>query len=353
MSTALRSLRKPIRLFYAPTPNGWKITLLLEHARIVRGGAGAHTLAGAQHEPEFLKISPNGRIPAIVDPNFDDLPIFESGAILMHLADNYAPQFLPAEQRSRVIQWLFWMNANLGPNAGQVSHFNYYAPQLAPDADHSYARGRYKAEYERLVSVMDRELKESAFLGGCDSATVADFACWPWIKPWRRWMGSTLAEAGYEHTYRWYEAIKKAPETDAALAVLKEEARRAAQARIARHERRRARQHVQGAAGQPAVKNASAISARISRENLAVESFARAAACTQENLQQQCAASRAEEPDRAPPPSARTASSVASSRAAPACSSATALTHSKCVRRSARPTARCRSRCCTAASCRR
>ena len=234
MSTALRSLRKPIRLFYAPTPNGWKITLLLEHARIPYEVVPVDLAAGAQHEPEFLKISPNGRIPAIVDPNFDNLPIFESGAILMHLADNYAPQFLPAEQRSRVIQWLFWMNANLGPNAGQVSHFNYYAPQLAPDADHSYARGRYKAEYERLVGVMDRELKESAFLGGCDSATVADFACWPWIKPWRRWMGSTLAEAGYEHTYRWYEAIKKAPETDAALAVLKEEARAAQRKRESR-----------------------------------------------------------------------------------------------------------------------
>ena len=108
------------------------------------------------------------------------------------------------------------------------------APQLAPDADHSYARGRYKAEYERLVGVMDRELKESAFLGGCDSATVADFACWPWIKPWRRWMGSTLAEAGYKPPYRWYEAIKKAPETDAALAVLKEEARAAQRKRESR-----------------------------------------------------------------------------------------------------------------------
>ena len=205
-------------------------------------GAGApydvlvvNLMKNEQTAADYLKHNPNGRTPTLIDRSVSPpVSVFESGAILMHLADNYAPEFLPAEQRSRVIQWLFWMNANLGPNAGQVSHFNYYAPQLAPDADHSYARGRYKAEYERLVGVMDRELKESAFLGGCDSATVADFACWPWIKPWRRWMGSTLAEAGYEHTYRWYEAIKKAPETDAALAVLKEEARAAQRKRESR-----------------------------------------------------------------------------------------------------------------------
>ena len=134
----------PIELHYSPTPNGWKVTMLLEEAALPYTVHPVDLLAGDQHTGSFLRISPNGRMPAMVDPNFDSLPIFESGAIMLHLAESYesARPFLPesVEERSHTIQWLFWVNAGLGPMAGQMSHFTYYAPKLNADADHTYAQ---------------------------------------------------------------------------------------------------------------------------------------------------------------------------------------------------------------------
>jgi GST-like protein len=231
---------KPIELFYAPTPNGWKVTLLLEEADIPYKVVPVNLQAGDQHQPSFLKLSPNGRMPAIVDPNYANakpLSIFESGAIMMHLAD--APyfqggrRFLPASgaARSDVLQWLFWVNAGLGPMAGQLSHFNYYAPKLDARADHSYAKRRYTAEYERLIGVMEAQLTSHEYLA-IDGYTIADMAAWPWVKPWRRWMGAGL-DKSYPHVFRWYEAIKAREATSKGLAVLREEAIKAQRAREA------------------------------------------------------------------------------------------------------------------------
>jgi GST-like protein len=223
---AATAAKVPIELHYAPTPNGWKVTLLLEEALMPYVVRPCDLGAGDQHSEDFLRISPNGRMPAIVDRNVGDgLAIFESGALMVHLCEHYAPQFLPTDAagRSQALQWLFWVNAGLGPMAGQVSHFSYYAPKLAPDADHSYSLDRYKREFERLISVMERQLSATAFLAG-DEYGVADMAAFPWVKPWRRWMGRGLDEAGFPNVFRWYEAIKARPATERAFAVLRNEA---------------------------------------------------------------------------------------------------------------------------------
>jgi GST-like protein len=216
-----------VELHFAPTPNGWKVTLLLEESGIPYAVVPVDMAAGDQHRPTFLAMSPNGRMPALRDPNHDAC-VFESGAIMLHLAERYpeAAPFLPPHERSAALQWLFWVNAGLGPMAGQCSHFLYYAGQVDPAANHAYALDRYKREYDRLVSVLDRRLETTgAFLAG-GAYGVADMAAWPWIKPWKRWMGSrSLAACGYPHAYRWYETIKARPATGRALAVLREEAR--------------------------------------------------------------------------------------------------------------------------------
>lgn len=218
----------PLELHYTPTPNGWKVTLLLEEAGLPYVVRPVDLAKGEQHTDAFRAISPNGRMPALVDPNCDGLAVFESGAIMMHIADTYpaARPFLPAEgaARSQTVQWLFWVNAGLGPMAGQLSHFTYYAPQLDAAADHTYAAARYRAEYHRLLGVLDRRLEATgAFLAG-EAYTVADMAAYPWVKPWRRWMGKGLDEAGYPHAHRWYEHIKGRPPTARAIGVMRREA---------------------------------------------------------------------------------------------------------------------------------
>lgn len=253
---ALRG-KLPVDLHFAPTPNGWKVTLLLEEAAIPYTVVPVDLGAGTQLTEDFLRISPNGRMPALVDPNAG-AKLFESGAIMMHLADAYAGAhpFLPAPGeagRNDVVQWLFWVNAGLGPMAGQLSHFNYYAPQVDPAGDHSYSVDRYRREYDRLISVcacawpparrprrrprpapsptaraarraqvMERQLADADFLAG--EYSIADMAAWPWVKPWRRWMGRTLDESGYPRTFRWYEAIKARPATSRAMGVMRAEA---------------------------------------------------------------------------------------------------------------------------------
>jgi GSH-dependent disulfide-bond oxidoreductase len=198
-----------IDLYYWPTPNGHKITMFLEDAgleyRIIPVDIGA----GDQFKPEFLAISPNNRMPAIVDDAPADggepLSVFESGAILLYLAE-MTGKFLPTDLRGRktVIEWLFWQVGGLGPMAGQNHHFVQYAPEKLP-----YAVDRYVNETNRLYGVLDRRLRDRAFLAG-DVYTIADMACYPWIVPWKKQL-QNLDE--FPDLRRWFEAIRERPAT--------------------------------------------------------------------------------------------------------------------------------------------
>lgn len=198
-----------IDLHFWPTPNGHKITMFLEEAgldyRIVPVDIGA----GEQFRPEFLAISPNNRMPAIVDHTPADggepISVFESGAILVYLADKIG-RFLPAETRGRktVLEWLFWQVGGLGPMAGQNHHFVQYAPEQLP-----YAINRYVAETNRLYGVLDRRLQGRAFIAG-DDYSIADMACYPWIVPWKR-QQQTLED--FPDLHRWFESIRARPAT--------------------------------------------------------------------------------------------------------------------------------------------
>lgn len=167
-----------IDLYFAPTPNGHKITLFLEEAgldyRLIKVDLGK----GGQFRPEFLRISPNNKIPAIVDHSPADggepLSLFESGAILLYLAEKTG-LFLSHETRERAVtlQWLFWQVGGLGPMLGQNHHFNHAAPQTIP-----YAIERYQVETQRLYHVLNKRLENSPWLGG-ENYSIADIACWP------------------------------------------------------------------------------------------------------------------------------------------------------------------------------
>ena len=156
-----------IDLYYAPTPNGWKISIMLEECNLPYKVIPVNLGKGDQFKPDFLKISPNNRMPAIVDhenlTDGDPLSIFESGAILMYLGEKTG-KFFPQESPSKekVLEWLFWQVGGLGPMAGQVSHFVNYAPNFP--GDHSYSEKRYKDEYDRLLGVMDNVLEDKEYL---------------------------------------------------------------------------------------------------------------------------------------------------------------------------------------------
>jgi len=203
-----------IDLYYWPTPNGHKITLLLEETgleyRIVPVDIGA----GDQFKPEFLAFSPNNRMPALIDhapaDGGEPISVFESGAILLYLAEKTG-QFLPGDARGRktVLEWLFWQVGGLGPMAGQNHHFGLYAPDKIP-----YAIERYVKETNRLYGVLDRRLAKRAFIAG-DAYTIADMACYPWIVPWQR-QQQTLDD--FPELKRWFEAIAARPATQRAYA---------------------------------------------------------------------------------------------------------------------------------------
>ena len=193
-----------IDLHFWPTPNGHKITMFLEESgldyRIVPVNIGA----GEQFRPEFLAISPNNRMPAIVDhapaDGGEPISVFESGAILVYLAEKIG-RFLPAETRGRktVLEWLFWQVGGLGPMAGQNHHFVQYAPEQLP-----YAVNRYVNETNRLYGVLDRRLRGRPFIAG-DDYSIADMACYPWIVPWKRQQQDLAA---FPDLQRWFEAIR-------------------------------------------------------------------------------------------------------------------------------------------------
>jgi glutathione S-transferase/GST-like protein len=178
-------MAKPVELHMWPTPNGLKISIALREMGIPYTVLPVNIGVGDQFKPEFLKLSPNGRMPAIVDFDTEDgqpLSIFESGAILQHLGRR-SGRFYPQDQRGRaeVEQWLFWQVGGLGPMAGQANHFRTYAPTFLPDQRMvAYGANRYSNEVDRLWGVVDRRLEGRDFLAG--DYSIADMACWPWMR---------------------------------------------------------------------------------------------------------------------------------------------------------------------------
>jgi GST-like protein len=197
-----------IDLYYWPTPNGHKITLFLEETGLDYRIVPVNISAGDQFKPDFLKIAPNNRMPAIVDQTPADggepIALFESGAILLYLAEKVG-RFIPADIRGRktVLEWLFWQVGGLGPMAGQNHHFNLYAPEKLP-----YAMERYIKETNRLYGVLDGRLGGRDFIAG--DYTIADMACYPWIVPWER-QGQRLDD--FPNLKRWFAAIAERPAT--------------------------------------------------------------------------------------------------------------------------------------------
>ncbi|MEH2403198.1 glutathione binding-like protein [Nostoc sp.] len=197
-----------IDLYYWPTPNGHKITIFLEEVGLSYTLNPVNIGAGEQFKPEFLKISPNNRMPAIVDhePTDGGAPtsVFESGAILLYLAektDKLIPQDL--RQRTKVLEWLFWQMAGLGPMAGQNHHFSAYAPEKI-----EYAINRYVNETGRLYAVLNKQLADREFVAG--DYSIADIAAYPWIVPHER-QSQNLED--FPHLKRWFEIIKARPAT--------------------------------------------------------------------------------------------------------------------------------------------
>ncbi len=195
-----------IDLYHWPTPNGHKITIFLEEAGVEYRIIPVNIGKGEQFRPEFLAISPNNRMPAIVDHAPADggkpVSLFESGAILLYLAEKTG-LFLPKDLRGRaeVLQWLFWQMGGLGPMAGQNGHFSVYAPEKIP-----YAIDRYVKETNRLYGVMNKRLADREYLAG--DYSIADIASYPWIVPYER-HGQNLAD--FPHLKRWFEVIKARP----------------------------------------------------------------------------------------------------------------------------------------------
>jgi GSH-dependent disulfide-bond oxidoreductase len=196
-----------IDLHYWTTPNGHKITIFLEEARLPYRIVPVNISKGDQFKPDFLAISPNNRIPSIVDHSpkdgGDPISVFESGAILLYLAEKIG-KYLPNGLRDRVpvIEWLFWQMAGLGPMAGQNHHFSQYAPEKIP-----YAIDRYVKETNRLYGVLNKQLADHEFVAG-RTYSIADIAAYPWIVPNER-QGQRLED--FPNLKRWFQAMRARP----------------------------------------------------------------------------------------------------------------------------------------------
>lgn len=196
-----------IELLTAPTPNGWKISVMLEECGLPYEVRWVNIGKGDQFKPEFLAVSPNNRIPAIIDHDPADggepISIFETGAILLYLAEK-SGQFLPADVRGRkaVHEWLFWQVGGLGPMLGQHGHFKLYAPERL-----SYPTDRYHKETLRLYGVLDRQLEKHAYVAG-ETYTIADMACFPWVQTYK---AQEVDLDSFTHIKRWYSEIKERP----------------------------------------------------------------------------------------------------------------------------------------------
>jgi len=195
-----------IDLYFSPTPNGLKLKLFFEESGLPYRIVPVQLSKGEQFKPEFLAISPNNKIPALVDHDPSDggapLPMFESGALLIYLAEKCG-RFLPTDLRGRseVLQWLFWQIGGLGPMAGQAGHFLVYAPEPVP-----YAIERYVNEVRRLYGVLDRRLAGRDYIAG--DYSIADIACFPWIVPYAAHRQNL---ADFPNLARWFESIRTRP----------------------------------------------------------------------------------------------------------------------------------------------
>ena len=204
-----------IELYYWTTPNGHKVTMLLEEAGLPYEVRPVNIGKGEQFAPDFLKIAPNNRIPAMVDREpaggGEPVSLFESGAMLLYLAEKTG-RFIPADPRGRaeVLQWLFWQMGGLGPMAGQNHHFNVYAPEKIP-----YAIDRYVKETNRLYGVLNKRLADREYVAG--DYSIADMAAYPWIVPHER-QGQNLDD--FPDLKRWFEAIRARPATERAYAIV-------------------------------------------------------------------------------------------------------------------------------------
>ena len=205
--------KKPIEMYYWPTPNGWKVSIMLEECALPYTMVPVNIGKGDQFEPEFLRISPNNRMPAIVDPNGPGgkpISVFESGAILQYLGRKTG-KFYPRDERKRVVvdEWLFWQMAGLGPMTGQANHFLNYAKD-----GNDYARQRYADEVHRLIGVMNKRLASQEYLA--DDYSIADMACWGWIIA-----ASRMVELGVEfpHVKVWRDKIGARPAVERGFAL--------------------------------------------------------------------------------------------------------------------------------------
>ena len=211
-----------IELYYWPTPNGWKISIALAEMGLPYTLKLVNIGAGDQFSADFLKIAPNNRMPAIVDPDGPDgtpIAIFESGAILQYLARKTG-LFYGTTERDRVTvdQWLMWQMGGVGPMAGQAHHFLTYAPALDPPQDLPYAQDRYRREVARLYGVLDRQLAHNAFVAG-DFCSIADFAIWPWAQNWK---GQQQTLDDKPHFAAWLDRMAARPGVIAGKAVASE-----------------------------------------------------------------------------------------------------------------------------------
>ena len=212
----------PIALYYWPTPNGWKISIALEEMGLPYETHLINIGAGEQFDPAFLKIAPNNRMPAIVDPDGPDgapIAIFESGAILQYLARKTG-RFCGTTQRERIAvdQWLMWQMGGLGPMAGQAHHFLKYAPFMDPPNDIPYAKDRYRSETARLYCVLDRQLAQNTFVAG-DFVSIADFSIWGWASLWE---GQQQTLEDKPHMARWLDLMAARPGVQAGRALYAE-----------------------------------------------------------------------------------------------------------------------------------
>jgi len=204
-----------MKLYSWATPNGHKVHIMLEECGLAYEALPVNIGAGEQFRPDFLAISPNNKIPALVDPEGPDgepISLFESGAILVYLAAKTG-RFLPAGDRARyeVLQWLMFQMGGVGPMLGQCHHFRLYAPEKIP-----YAIDRYTNEARRLYGVIDKRLARSEWLGGADYS-IADIATFPWLRNWKN-QGVELAE--YPNLQRWFDTIAERPAVQRGVQVL-------------------------------------------------------------------------------------------------------------------------------------
>ncbi|MEL6958115.1 MAG: glutathione S-transferase N-terminal domain-containing protein [Pseudomonadota bacterium] len=209
----------PIELYFWPTPNGWKATIALEEMELPYNVNLVNIGAGDQFKPEFLAISPNNRMPAIVDADGPDgapISIFESGAILQYLARKTGKFTGPTERdRIAVDQWLMWQMGGLGPMAGQAHHFLKYAPAMDPPNDLPYAKDRYRNEVARLYGVLDRQLAKHEFVAG-DFYSIADMSIWGWASLWE---GQQQTLDDKPNLARWLDTVSARPAVQRGRAV--------------------------------------------------------------------------------------------------------------------------------------